>query len=190
MIQKLLSLGWVVALLACAAAVYKVSDAVSRAQEAEKALAQARAQFDDLAQQYNQAIRKTAVTELWVEQGQLSVVVRTAAGVEQRIATPYDPAGEVYVDYVVVDGRMWIRRVFDANTPPSQATVIDPQWEQIDWSNPAATLGKAVYRTLDEGRWTITVTGDGSLGLAKASTPSQDTQLTYAPPLGSFEPVE
>lgn len=124
--------------------------------------------YESLRGTYNAAVRKTAVTELVVEGGRLSIRVRTAAGVVREIPTPFDPTGEVYVDYVVLDGRLWIRRVFDANTAPSAAVVIDPDVNDPDWDAPNARYGKAVYRTLHEGRWVVTVTGDGSLGLARA----------------------
>src|SRR5690606_19499101 len=76
--------------------------------------------YETLRRTYNEAVRRTAVTELLVEGDTVCVVIRTAAGVLRKIATPYSPDSEVYVDYVVVDGRLWIRRVFDAHTPPEQ----------------------------------------------------------------------
>ena len=70
--------------------------------------------YEQLRETYNEAVTRTAVTELVVDQGHLFVVVRTIQGVTQKIETPFDPYGEVYVDYVVIDGRLLIRRVFDA----------------------------------------------------------------------------
>lgn len=134
-------------------------------------LADLAGQYESLRERYNSAVRKTAVTELLVEDGRLAVMVRTADGVLQRIDTPFNPAGEVYVDYIVAGGRLWIRRVFDARTPPEQGLVIDPAWGQVDWDASDARYGKAVYRALSEGRWVVTVTGDGSLGLARAAQP-------------------
>lgn len=144
--------------------------------------------YDRLRQTYNQAVRKTAVTELVVEDGKLCVSIRTHEGVVRQIPTPFDPSGEIYVDYVVLDGRLWVRRVFDAQTPPSAGVVIEPELSEVRWDDPALAHGKAVYRRLDEGRWIVTVTGDGSLGLAKA-TGDEPADLTAIPPVRDYEPV-
>jgi hypothetical protein len=129
------------------------------------------ADYEALRATYNEAVRRTAVTELIVDDGRLSVQLRNAEGVLQTFETPFNPAGEVYVDYVVVDGRLWIRRVFDLLTPPANALVLDPGLGDIDWDANPEAYGKAVYRALDEGRWVVSVTGDGSLGLVRADAP-------------------
>lgn len=123
--------------------------------------------YERLRERYNDAVRRTAATELVVRDGRLSVNVVNAEGVQRTVATPYDPSREIYVDYVVIQGRLWIRRVFDAQTPPGKGLVIEPPLKDLDWSDPRLAVGKAVYRSLTEGRWIVTVTGDGSLGLAK-----------------------
>ena len=114
-----------------------------------------------LARTYNRAVRRTAVTEIIVTEpqdgaeaanadadpdagGSVSVRVRTAAGPVREIDTPFSPDGELYVDYVVLDGRLWIRRVFDERTPPRDGVVIDPIADGVDWSDPRARVGKAV----------------------------------------------
>lgn len=145
--------------------------------------------YNALRNEYNTAVARTAVTELIVEGGALSVRVRTATGAERVFPAPYDPRGEIYVDYAVVDGRLWIRRVFDAATAPSQGLVIDPALAEIDFDAPGVRAGKAVYRTLDEGRWVISVTGDGSLGLTRANGP-EPAELTPAPPVRDFDEVK
>jgi hypothetical protein len=144
--------------------------------------------YDQLRQTYNQAVSKTAVTELVVQDGKLCVSIRTNQGVVKQIPTPFDPSGEIYVDYVVLDGRLWVRRVFDAKTPPSQGVIVEPELAEVGWDDPALAHGKAVYRRLDEGRWVVTVTGDGSLGLAKA-TGDEPADLTSTPPVRDYEPV-
>ncbi|MDQ7013088.1 MAG: hypothetical protein Q9O74_04240 [Planctomycetota bacterium] len=128
-------------------------------------------EYESLRTTYNEAIRKSAVTELAVENGTLAVLVVSDAGVIRRVETPYDPAGEIYVDYIVRDSRLWIRRVFDADTPPSQGVVIDPDLGPILWGEGQgeARMGKAVYRQLGDGRWVVSVTGSGSLGLVRVS---------------------
>ncbi len=136
-------------------------------------------EYAALVDQYNEAVRRTAVTELVVEDGALSVSVRTAAGELKRVATPADPSREVYVDFALVKGRVWIRRVFDENTPPSRATLVDPGLAEIDWNEPGASHGQAVYRSLGEGRWVVSVSGSGALELTKAPS---DSPVTLAPP--------
>lgn len=137
---------------------------------------------------YNEAVRHTAVTELDVHEGRLAVVIRTVEGELQRIETPFDPAAEIYVDYVVLDGRLWIRRVFDQRTPPEKGVLIDPGLSSVDWSAAGAAHGKAVYRSLAAGRWVITVSGDGALVLnPKASAPAGS--LTARPTIRDFEEI-
>jgi hypothetical protein len=140
-------------------------------------------EYEDLRTTYNEAVRRTAVTELVVADGELSVHVRSAAGVLNDIPTPFDPSGEIYVDYVVLDGRLWIRRVFDARTAPGDGLVIDPVVAEVDWDSEAARHGKAVYRRLGEGRWVVTVTGHGSLGLERADGPAE---LVPAPEVNEY----
>ena len=123
--------------------------------------------YESLQKKYDKVVRKTAVTELLVEQGSVSVVVRTVEGRLRTIHTPFRADSEIYIDYVVIDGRIWIRRVFDSQTPPDEALVIDPELATIDWRGQGAACGKAVYRQLTAGRWVVTVTGNGSLGLAR-----------------------
>lgn len=147
------------------------------------------ADYQTLRDRYNEAVRRTAVTELVVKDGHLAVVIRDAAGNERRIDTPYDPHREIYVDYAILDGRLWIRRVFDAGTPPEQGLVIDPGLAKVDWSRDPQSHGKAAYRSLDEGRWVVSVTGDGSLGLTKSEA-GAEPELSPPPPVRRYEPVE
>jgi hypothetical protein len=143
------------------------------------------ARYENLREQYNDAVRRTAVTELVVTNRRLSVRIRNAAGIIEDIPTDYDPRSEIFVDYAIVDGRLWIRRVFDALTPPSKGLLIDPQLAGINWDAENTDFGKAVYRSLGEGRWVITASGDGSLALR----PAEDDLVTLETPptLGSFE---
>lgn len=147
------------------------------------------AQYQTLRSQYNEAVKRTAVTELIVEEGELSVRVRTAEGIERTIETDFDPAGEIYVDYVVLNGRLWIRRLFDAKTAPWRGLVIDPMLEGINWDDPRFAVGKAVYRSLDEGRWIVSVTGAGALGLARASA-DEETPLAAVPDIRDYHEVQ
>jgi len=146
-------------------------------------------EYESLRGMYNQAVRKTAVTELVVKDGRLSLTIRTIEGVDRVIATPFDPADEIYCDYVLLDGRLWIRRVYDAHTPPNKGLVIDANLEHVNWNDPAARCGKAVYRALGEGRWFVTVTGDGSLGLVKTDAKA-DVALFGPPPVRDYDQLE
>lgn len=145
--------------------------------------------YNALRAEYNSAVARTVVTELIVEDGALTVRVRTAAGEEKLIPAPFDPRGEIYVDYAVVDGRLWIRRVFDAATAPASGLVIDPALAEIDFDAPGVRVGKAVYRTLGEGRWIISVTGDGSLGLTRAPD-AAPPELAPAPEVRDFDEIK
>ena len=143
-------------------------------------------EYESLRSMYNQAVRKTAVTELIVKDGRLSLAIRTIEGIERVIETPFDPSREIYCDYVLMDGRLWIRRVYTAFMPPNQGLVIDNDLQRVDWNNPAARYGNAVYRSLSEGRWIVTVTGDGSLGLARADDSAKVT-LSGPPPVRDYD---
>lgn len=147
--------------------------------------------YEHLRGQYNLAVRRTAVTELLVSADgrHLSVNIRTIDGQSRAIDTPFDPSREIYCDYVLIDGRLWIRRVYDDRTPPRDGLLIDPTLADIDWLNPAARYGKAVYRALGPGRWIVTVTGDGSLGLSR-QTGDEPATLSPPPPVRDFAELE
>ena len=142
--------------------------------------------YERLLERHNEAVRRTAVTELVVEGERLSVAVRTAEGVVRTVQTPFDPEREIYVDFVVVQGRLLIRRVFDSRTAPEGGLVIEPLLEEVDWDDARMAVGKAVYRRLGEGRWVVTVTGDGSLGLARAQG-DEPAQLAAAPEVREYD---
>lgn len=139
-----------------------------------------------LAAAYNDVVRKTAVTEIEVKDGRISVLVKTAEGLLTRLQTPFSPANELYIDFVVRNGRLWIRRLFDSRTPPGEGFVVDPELAQIDWNAPGYSHGKAVYRKLDEGRWVATVTGNGALGLSKVLE-KETMPLVSAPRIIDFQ---
>jgi len=149
-------------------------------------LGELRDAYSALAGRYNDAVRRTAVTELVVADDSVRVRVRTIEGVEREIETGLDPSREIYTDYVVLEGRLWIRRVFDSSMAPDDGVVIDPGLASIDWEASGARVGKAVYRRLEPGRWVITVSGDGSLGLGPADDP---VTLSGPPEVREFETV-
>jgi len=144
--------------------------------------------YSRLVSQYNDAVSSSAVTELVVADGRVSVRVRDRLGRERVVATPFDPSREIYVDFAVVEGRLWIRRVFDESTPPREGVVIDPALASVDWDAVGGRVGKAVYRSLGEGVWEVSVTGQGSLGLVRVE--GERRPLAEAPAVRSFESVE
>ena len=140
--------------------------------------------FNRLRENYHRAIARTAITALVVEDGRVFVETRHADGTVVRRQTPFHAAREIFVDYAVVAGRIRIRRVFDAATPAADAFVLDAGLAEIDWQG--ADHGKAVYRRLAEGRWEVTVTGNGALGLRRAEA----GELEALPQLEAFEAAE
>lgn len=145
--------------------------------------------YENLRTQFNEAIRKTAVTELIVRDGQLTISVPQPDGQRRLLQTPFHPDREIYCDYVLIDGRLWIRRLYDDLTPPAQGMVLDGQFEFIDWNAPGASHGHAVYRSLAPGRWIVTVTGDGSMGLVPVGE-DQFVTLTPAPQVHDYQEIQ
>lgn len=151
--------------------------------------------YSQLADLYNQAVDKTAVTELVVKDGTLSVVIRTAAGVVETIPTELDPAQEVHAEYLVQDGRLWIRRIYTLSDPDpagkARATVviIDPRLASPAWDSDPTLQGLSVFRKqLSEGRWIVTATGNAALALKKLP-PGQQCDLASPPPVRDFATV-
>jgi hypothetical protein len=189
MLSRILSLFLVVLVAVSAFAAYRLLEASLAAEVYRGRLAELSADYEQLRERYNEAVRRTAVTELRVEGGVLTVVIRTADGELQSLVSPFDPRKEIYVDYVVHEGRLWIRRLFDEDTPPGDGMLIDPRFVDVDWDASEENHGKAAYRSLGEGRWVVDVTGDGSLGLARRD-PLEPIELVAPPPVRRYEPIE
>jgi hypothetical protein len=168
---------------------FELLEATLAADVYRERIAELATDYETLRSRYDAAVRRTAVTELVVDEGTLSVVIRTADGNLQVFDSPFDPSREIYVDYVMAGGRLWIRRVFDEATPPEQGMLIDPALADVDWAAETAHYGKATYRALGEGRWTVDVTGDGSLGLTRQE-PGAEPVLSPPPEVRRYEPVE
>lgn len=147
-------------------------------------------QYEALRTAYNDMVRRTAVAELVVDDGRLSVAYRIGTRTIETVPLPFDPEREIYVDFVVLDGRLLIRRVFSEDTPPNAGTVLNPALLGVDWNRPDAQVGKAVYRRLSEGRWTVTVTGNGALGLEPASDRTPEMDIALNPPIRNYKDVE
>lgn len=191
--EKLVSMaatvGLVVVIGVAGFAGFRLAQAQLAAEVYRDRLVELSGQYDQLADRHNEAVRRTAVTELVVADGDLSVHVRTAEGLLKAVPTGLDPRREIYVDYVVVDGRVWIRRVFDDATPPERGVLIDASLGEIDWDAPGVAYGKAVYRRLGVGRWVVTVTGGGALGLTRLSD-DEPVELAPPPRVRDYEQVE
>jgi hypothetical protein len=185
---RLLSLALLVLVALAAFAAVRLLEASLAADVYRERLMELSADYEQLRGRYNEAVRRTAVTELVVADGKLSVVIRTAAGELKSFESPFDPSREIYVDYVVRDGRLWIRRIFDDRTPPGKGLSIDPHIIDVDWETAGEGFGKAAYRALGEGRWVVDVTGDGSLGLARRD-PEEVVELAPAPPVREYQPI-
>jgi len=146
-------------------------------------------EYETLRTHYNSAVRQTAVTELVVKDRSVTVQVRTIEGTVETIETSANADKEIYVDFALIEGRLWIRRVFDADTPPSQATLINPKLAHVDWNKENALVGQAVYRQLGEGRWVVNTSGDGALALTQVP---EDQIVNLAPPpeIGTFDEIQ
>lgn len=146
-------------------------------------------EYETLRGQYNTAVRQTAVTELVVKDRTVTVQVRTIEGAVETIETRANPDKEIYVDFALLEGRLWIRRVFDADTPPSRANLINPKLANIDWDQESSLVGQAVYRRLGEGRWVVNTSGDGALALTKVPE-DQIINLSPPPEIGDFDEIQ
>lgn len=145
----------------------------------------------ELISRYNEAVKKTAITELLVEDENLWVIIRTVDGTVEKIKTPFNPSSkqEIFCDYLVLDNRIWIRRVFDDQTSPSEGFFIENKFENINWEDPNMPVGKAIYRPLTPGRWKVTVTGGGSLGLERIDD-NVEIHLASPPVVRDYSQIE
>lgn len=159
------------------------------AQVYRERLADLSREYEALRDDYNDVVRKSAVTELLVEDGKVSVVVATAAGVLETIPTDLDPTREIHVDFVVVDGRLWIRRIHDDQTPAADAQIIDPAVAVVNWDQNGQSYGLTVYRPLGPGRWVVNATGGGALTLVRKET-DDPVELVRAPAVREFETID
>jgi len=190
MIQRISTVLTCVVVVIAVGLIYRLVKSQITADVYRERLVQLSQNYEQLRQTYNQAIRKTAVTELLVADRKLCVVIRTAEGTLETIQTNLDPNKEIYVDFVILEGRLWIRRVFDEDTPPGKGVVVDPKLAEVDWNRDldGDGHGKATYRRLTDGRWAVTVSGNGALTLAKVDSRTA-LDLVRPPALGRFEPV-
>jgi len=145
-----------------------------------------------LRQTFNEAVKKTIVTELLVQDDEtVCVVFVNADGTERVVPTTFKMGSEVYVDFIVRDNRLFLRRVFDENTKPKEALHIDPQMQTVDWKSINTPRGSATYAQLNKkGRWTVSVAGNGALQLTKADDNANRQPLTVAPSVKEYAVIE
>ncbi|MBC2595331.1 hypothetical protein H5P28_13770 [Ruficoccus amylovorans] len=185
MLQEVRS--WIVLLLllAVTGAVGVAGLKLTRAQMAEDIyrdrLTGLASDYARLRDQYERALSQSVVTELDIRNGKLTVRYQRGDGQVAEIPTPLDTTKEIFVDFYVAGNRVGIRRVFDSSMPPDQALVLDEPWDIMANDAPPTTFGRAVYRRLGEGRWSVTMTGNGSLGLDQVPA-GQRSNLAPPPP--------
>ena len=150
------------------------------------------ADYQQLAEQYNQAITPRPVTELLVENQKVCVLVRKGDGELVRVPTPFNGwENDVYVDYVLADGRLLIRRVFEIKNgqDTSKPVQVDADLVDVQWGD-SVPFGKAIYRSkMADGRWVVSVTGDGSLTLKRVGD-NEPIELATQPKIKKFDPID
>ena len=153
-------------------------------------LADLETKHNQLVNDYNLAIRRSAVCEVLQKGGKLTVRVRTDDGQTEEIPLAFDPVHEIHFDFVCLDGRLHMRRVYDDQTAPAAGTLIQSKLAQVDWSAHADDRGLVLYRPLvEEGRYALKVSGNGALTLEKMDD-QEISRLEQAPKLRRFEPAE
>ncbi|MEM6750519.1 MAG: hypothetical protein AAF612_08615 [Planctomycetota bacterium] len=152
-------------------------------------LRETNARYRDLAGRYTKVVKRSAVTELDVSSESIDVIFRTPHGEVRRVATPYRPGDEVYVDFALLDGRLMIRRVFENRTAPADGVVLDEALRELDWDGQGIVRGQAVSSVVTEGRWVVSTTGNGALDIALVG-PLERSELVSAPLVEPGEPLE
>jgi hypothetical protein len=146
-----------------------------------------------LRQTFNEAVKKTVVTELVVnEDDTVCVVFVSADNTEHVVPTPFRKGAEVFVDFIVQDGKLFLRRVFDEDTKPREALFINPDLQTVDWKKGVeGPRGSAAYAQLNQnGRWVVNVTGNGALELKKADDNAPRQPLVNLPPVREYPVIE
>ncbi len=152
-------------------------------------LGELEATHNQLVNDYNLAIRRTAVCEVRQVAGKLTILVRTADGQTEEIPVAFDPTHEIYFDFVCLDGHLLMRRVYDDQTKPKDGTPIQSKLVRVDWSKHVDDRGLVLYRPLpEEGRYALKASGNGALTLEKMSA-QEISHLEHAPKLRRFEPA-
>ncbi|MEX2213962.1 MAG: hypothetical protein WD768_07530 [Phycisphaeraceae bacterium] len=149
--------------------------------------------YESLRNNFNEAVKKTVVTEFLVqEDGTICVVFVSADGSEQTRPTPYKRGAEVYADYIIKqDGRLLLRRVYDQLTAPIKGVSINTEYQTIEnWKEKEVIGGIAASGQLNEvGRWVVKVSGQGAMLLTKADDKEPRVPLLVAPTVKDYSQV-
>jgi len=125
-------------------------------------------------QTFNEAVKKTVVTELVVNDDEtICVVFVSADNTEHVVPTPFKMGAVLWADCIVQDGKLFLRRVFDDNTAPINALFIDPVVQTVDWkrAGPSGKVPQGIAANGEinaKGRWVVSASGQGALELKKA----------------------
>lgn len=168
--DRVIRVALVVTLSALAFAGYQHAKGLVLAELYQEKLASLAEEYELVRGRYNDAVKRSAVTELVVNDGKIVVRVRGADRLLKTIETDLDPTHEIHVDFVVRDSRLLMRRLYDDRTAPADGLVVDPKLDAIDWSDAAIARGISVYRgDLAPGRWVVSSSGNGALELTRAA---------------------
>ncbi len=163
------------------------------------------ADYEKMRTTYNEAVKKTAVTELLVnEDGSVCVVFVTLDGQEKILPTQFKMGNELFVDYVTIDDRTYFRRVFDQKTTPENALYIDPKLQEVEWKSAGeepnalphpnhsqVTDGVISYVKLSNpGRWEVTITGDGKPDIRKKDKNEPPSALVPSVQVRDYSQIE
>lgn len=173
---------------------YHVVKTQVESDEYQKRLITLRNDYENLRGAHNEAVKKTAVTELLVnEDGTVCVVFVTMNGEEKVVPTQFKMGTEIFADFIMIEGTAYFRRVFDENTKPVDALYIDPQLQTVEWKKATEDrpTGNIAYALLDEpGRWVVTVTGNKSLDIRKKNEDEAPTVLVPNVKVKDYSQVE
>lgn len=135
-------------------------------------------QYNRLLDTFNTVVDKTIITEIKVEDGNVFAIIRNYHRLRKKIPLKVSLKYPVYVDYIIKDNSIILRRVFDAVTPPSKAHNIVSNLD-VNWDDKSFKYGKAIYKKFSTNKnaiYQITVTGNGSLGIEQ----NTNTNYSYA----------
>lgn len=148
--------------------------------------------YENLRTSFNSAVKKTAVTELLVnEDGSICVVFVNMDGSEVVKPTPFRLGSEVFVDFVAIDNRLFLRRIFDEHTMPKEAMFINPELQKIEWQSGKVGGGSAPYIQINKpGRWVVSANGTGALEIRHTDVNAPRAPLVATPAVRDFSTVD
>ena len=146
-----------------------------------------------LRQTFNEVVRKTVVTELVVnDDDSVCVVFIDGNNQEKVVPTKFKKGAVVYVDFMVNDGKLFLRRLFDHKTAPADGLVIDPLAQTVNEDeSEREEFGSAPYARLNQkGRWVVNATQNGALELKKADDSAPRRPIVRDLPVRDYKEIE